>query len=201
MNFILREDLRHDSRHGQMIRAQPTAGTEGQQENTQRFHKVSRCLYDEDKTSSSLLGVLERWSRRAGANVPAPTENEKTKGLSVGRYVDALICELEDKFDELALRDEEGKLIDTVAAFVAEPWVAVSRTTISYQTKTTDDSNASSTRPWDAQAQQRTTSPGSGTSASGAERSWSSTRRCAVWGERGRCTLGSSRRSGSRRTS
>ena len=137
VNFILRQDLRHDSRHGHMTRARPTVGMERRREETSFFHKVSRCLYDEDKTSSSLLGVLERWSQRPGTSVPAPTENEKTNGLSVGRYVDALICELEDKFDELALRDEQGKPIDTVAAFVAEPWVgAVSR--LPYPTRPND---------------------------------------------------------------
>lgn len=88
------------------------------------YHKVSRCFYQEDQKKEELIKLLEKHG------VPIPN-SVKEDGLVHELYVEALGLKLEDKFDELRLRDDNGKLvcdengrcIDTVCAFAAEPWV------------------------------------------------------------------------------
>lgn len=120
---------RLDSYHGNTLDALALGGMQDRRLkyenllNGTHFRKVSRCFYDEDKNEKRLVDILYKRAQKEGSEIPPPTKEEEKYGLSKERYVDALICELEDAFDSAALRDRDGKLIDTVAAFVAEPWV------------------------------------------------------------------------------
>ena len=127
---------RDDSWHGNTLSALALGGMTDRQEkykgmlDTVHFHKVRHCLYSEDKYSEDVRKLLHS-SKQSKPDSTGQSSHASSEALSPDEYVDALLYELKLKFDELQLRDEngdkvcdkDGNYIDTVVAFVAEPWV------------------------------------------------------------------------------